>query len=233
MFTWECPRCGREVDIDEEQCPKCGAKPETKPQPKPAAPRKRRALARPRPRERRRSGTTWTIGPSHVAVFAFILIFAVGAALYISRPDLFGSAGTLQLENVPEELFSAPPRPPGLQDVEVAGVRIWYDQQRELLKVRAVVINHSTVARKRLNLVAHLRPKGASTTAPPLATFPIRFEDELAPREAREGRNQAGVIGPPGILPRLESAPDSARIALRARPDPKLSGVGGQLPEPF
>ena len=201
MFTWECPRCGREVDIDEEQCPKCGATPETEPQRKPAVPRKRRALPRTRSRKRRRAGTTWTIGPSHVAVFAFILIFAVGAAVYISRPDLFGSAGALQLENVPEELFSAPPRPPGLQDVEVAGVRIWYDQQRELLKVRAVVINHSTVARKRLNLVAHLRPEGASMTAPALARFPIRFEDELAPREAREVETKLESLGHPASFP--------------------------------
>ena len=201
MFTWECPRCGREVDIDEEQCPKCGAQPGTKSQPKPTLPRKRRALVRPRLRKRRRAGATWTIGPSHVAVFAFILIFAVGAAVYISRPDLFGSAGALQLENVPEELFSAPPRPPSLQNVEVAGVRIWYDQQRELLKVRAVVINHSTVARKRLNLVAHLRPEGASMTAPALARFPIRFEDELAPREAREVETKLESLGHPASFP--------------------------------
>ena len=201
MFTWECPRCGREVDIDEQQCPQCGAQPGTKAQPKSAAPRKRRAVLRSRPRKRRRAGTTWTIGPAHVAVFAFILIFAVGGALYISRPDLFGSAGGLQLENIQEELFSAPPRPPSLRNVEVAGVRIWYDQQAELLKVRAVVINHSTVARKRLNLVAHLRPEGASTTAPALAKFPIRFEDELAPREAREVETKLESLGHPASFP--------------------------------
>ena len=201
MFTWECPRCGRGVDIDEERCPNCGATAETEPQRKPAVPRKRRALPRRGPPARRRPATTWTIGPSHVAVFAFILIVAVGAAVYISRPDLFGSAGGLQLENIQEELFSAPPRPPSLRNVEVAGVRIWYDQQAELLKVRAVVINHSTVARKRLNLVAHLRPEGASTTAPALAKFPIRFEDELAPREAREVETKLESLGHPASFP--------------------------------
>ena len=201
MFNWECPRCGREVDIDEERCPACGAQPGTKAQPKPAVSRKGRALARPRPRGRRRAATTWTIGPSHVAVFAFILILAVGAAVYISRPDLWGSAGALQLENVQEELFTAPPRPPSLQDIEVAGIRIWYDRQRELLKIRAVVINHSSVARKRLNLVAHLRPEGASTTAPPLAKFPIRFEEELAPREAREIETKLESLGHPASFP--------------------------------
>ncbi len=201
MFTWECPRCGREVDIDEERCPKCGATPETEPQRKPAVPRKRRALPRRGPPARRRPATTWTIGPSHVAVFAFILIVAVGAAVYISRPDLFGGAGSLQLENIQEELFSAPPRPPSLRDIEVAGIRIWYDQQRELVKVRAVVVNHSTVARKRLNLVAHLRPEGASTTAPPLAKFPIRFEEELAPREAREIETKLESLGHPASFP--------------------------------
>ena len=25
MFTWECPSCGKELDVDAEQCPKCGA----------------------------------------------------------------------------------------------------------------------------------------------------------------------------------------------------------------
>lgn len=25
MFTWECPSCGKELDIDAQQCPKCGA----------------------------------------------------------------------------------------------------------------------------------------------------------------------------------------------------------------
>jgi hypothetical protein len=25
MFTWECPSCGKELDVDAQQCPKCGA----------------------------------------------------------------------------------------------------------------------------------------------------------------------------------------------------------------
>ena len=69
-----------------------------------------------------------------------VLVIAIGSAVYVARPNLFGSAPKLELEDVPDSeqigLAAA-----AFGDLQVAGIRALYTEDLKA-KVRAVVINH-------------------------------------------------------------------------------------------
>ena len=129
-----------------------------------------------------------------------VLALAVAAALFSSRASLFSSDPGLQLEDVPD----AAPAGAGsayLGDLQVAGVRTLYTADYKP-KVRAVIINHGEVPRSGINVQVHLWPVEAPSTAPPLASFSIAIDGELAPQEARDIETDLTAMGTLASFPK-------------------------------
>ena len=249
MFTWECPGCGKELDVDARHCPQCGKQfdeaeeadsiipaagsatrlePPLAPKPTPPPVASKPPSPEPDPLEATQPITApaWTVPPAppspeprsvsavreqpsiapipelkpppqpagspsayviqgkHLALAGVVLLVAMGGAVFLARPDLFQVKSPLNLEEVPltdSVGFSTA----AFGDLQVAGVRALYTDDLKP-KVRFVVINHSDTPQANLRIQAHLSPKNAPLNAPPLASFAIALEEELAPRESRD-----------------------------------------------
>ena len=163
--------------------------------------------------QQRVSAPSWGLQPKHLGIFAAILIIVVAVAIYLARPGFFGGRAGLQLEGVPpasEEAASE--ESAALRDLEVAGIRTWYDVDYKP-KVRAVVVNHSENTKEDLSLQVHLRPIQADRRASPLASFDIRLEGKLGPRESRDVETDLIAMGTLQSLPRWKEL----RIDVEAR----------------
>lgn len=228
MFTTECPRCGRELDIGETECRRCASADEAKaspapvsPPPSPQPPRAKsaaktapppraeeprvpmprldsapRTVPRPRPRPRARAAV-WSVPPAFLWVFAAFLAGVVGTALYSTNSEWFG-ASNVHLEEVPEEISGVPSAVDG--DLEITGLRTWWDIETETIRVRAVVINHGEIPR-RGDYKVHLRSFGGRPSADPIAGFDLRITEALAPREARDVEAELMSLAHPSALP--------------------------------
>ncbi len=232
MFTWECPKCGKELDVDAQSCSKCGEQfglpdtaegiaPVSKPaasarvapaaaasvpsptpsptKPPPAAtvrpsapPPPGPAVSKPAPLPQEfvppptpvQAAPAAGIQGKHLVAVVVVLVIAIGSAVYVARPNLFGSAPKLELEDVPDSeqigLAAA-----AFGDLQVAGIRALYTEDLKA-KVRAVVINHGEMTQSGLYLQARLSPKEAPLASPPLASFVIELDEDLGPQESRE-----------------------------------------------
>jgi hypothetical protein len=211
MFTWECPTCGRELDIAESECPYCskkakaaatavatenaaatGQRPAEEHTAPPHLPPPQRAAA-PRP-----ARATWGLQGKQIAIFGLLAVVAIAAGVFLARPDLFRRAP--QLEDVPLAEGSGDSGSAYLGDIEVAGVRAWYDADYKP-KVNAVVINHGETPQKNVNLKVELRTREAAMSDTPLASFEIHLDKELAPREARDVQADLTAMGTLASLP--------------------------------
>jgi hypothetical protein len=154
----------------------------------------------------------------HLLLVALVLLASLGFAVYVARPDLM----TVEGVSLPKLPSLAEPEPP-LQTgpVEVAGVRTWRDPQSKL-KVRAVLINHTEGPLSDLAYTVSLRDPAAAEDAPPAATFDVRLEEPLGPRESREIETDLTAPGGLTALPNwnrmrvdLETPPEPADPAAR------------------
>jgi hypothetical protein len=214
MFTWECPTCGRELDIAESECPYCSKKAKAastsvatenavdaeKPRPgEPVAPphlpppaQRGTAPRRPPPQ------ASWGLQGKHVAIFAVLALLATALAVFFARPDLFRRGP--QLEDVPLAEGTGDSGSAYVGDIEVAGVRTWYDADYKP-KVSAVVINHGENPQANVAFKVALRTREASTVDTPLASFEIRLDSPLQPREARDVQVDLNAMGTLASLP--------------------------------
>ena len=176
MFTWECPECGREVDVAKKECPNCKAQ-FNKTSTEDTADRLPRlvehedAAAAPAVR-------AFTVQPTHLALFFVVLIAAILGAVYIARPDM------LHVDEVPLLSSNEPPRELGRAfegSLEVAGIRYFYDENIKP-KVRAVIINHSDEEKNGVELRVELRTLEAKEDSSPLAMFDINLDKALPAR---------------------------------------------------
>jgi hypothetical protein len=212
MFTWECPTCGRELDIAESECPHCAKKAkaastavatesavtaEKRPGQAAAPPHLPPAQRAAAPR-RQPAPTAWGMSGKHIAIFAVLAVVAIAAAVFFARPDLFRRAPLL--EDVPLAEGAGDSGSAYLGDIEVAGVRTWYDADYKP-KVNAVVINHSESPQANVIFQVALRTREASITDTPLASFEIRLDKELGPREARDVQVDLNAMGTLASLP--------------------------------
>ena len=142
-----------------------------------------------------------------------MLVTAVVAALFFSRPSLFHGDSGLALEGVPEEAAGAMGAGSAVfGDLQVAGIRTWYTPDHKP-KVRVVIINHGEVPRTGIDLQVHLRPAAAPADAPPLASFSIRLDEELGPRQIRDIETDLMALGTLASFPKW----DKLRVDLEAR----------------
>jgi hypothetical protein len=127
-----------------------------------------------------------------------LAIAAIAAAVYLARPDLFRSMP--QLEEPPLAEGAGDSGSAYLGDIEVAGVRTWYDTDFKP-KVSAVVINHSEDPQANVNFKVELRTREASTADIPLASFEIKLDKPLESREARDVQAELNAMGTLASLP--------------------------------
>lgn len=225
MFTWECPTCGKELDVGTQQCPVCHPESLNQPAPRPApapvaapaAPPVAQAAARPkaaastepiRPQaspapaqapQARPQSARGGMQPSHVALVGVVLVVAIGLAVYLARPQLFSKAG-LQLEDIPgtaEDVLSAGTVAQG--DLQVTGIRTFYDSEYKP-RVRVIVINHGEAPIESVNLEVQLRAPQASELTAPLASFKIDLQN-LGSNESREIETDLTALGTLASLP--------------------------------
>ncbi len=215
MFTTECTKCGREIDVGETECPYCNAGTEAptadRPAPVPAA---ERPPQRPQPVQRVRRAPRkpagWSVPPLHLAILAGFLLGTIGVVVYFTNPGLFADEQKLKLENVGEGSEDSGGGSASVGDLEVAGVRTWWDQESEKLKVRAVVVNHGDVSAAQVDLKVHLKSRTSRASASPLASFDLRLDEELGPLESRDIEADLASLAHPSALP----AWDEIRIEL-------------------
>ena len=205
MFTTECPKCGREIDVGETECPYCGtgaeAQTANRPAPAPAAPRAPRRLPVQRVPRAPRKSAAWSIPPLYLAILAGFFVVTIGVIVYFTSPDLFGGGQKLTLENVTEGSEDSGIGSASVGDLEVAGVRTWWDQESEKLKVRAVVVNHGDIPANQVDLKVHLRSLNSRASASPLASFDIRLDEELGPLQSRDIEADLASLAHPSALP--------------------------------
>lgn len=224
MFTWDCPKCGKELDIATAVCPACGfseASPVEDPAPRPAA---RPAAQPPAPTRATQAPSAppaaaptlpppaayeppppaqhaLSVPAKPLIIISLLLIAAIAGFLYYNHSQTLKQAAGLALETVPDD-------PIEMQDatgesvsgLEVVGIRTWYDDNSKP-KVRAVVVNHSDEGVPKIGLSVQLRPREATRNAPPLASFEVRLNDVLGPRESKEIETDLVALGTLASLP--------------------------------
>jgi hypothetical protein len=176
MFTWVCPSCGREYDLATKQCPQCTGQ-----------------AAGPSPRPRPVSNVRfWAVIGASTAV---VVIFLVAWSRYRAhQPAPRAAAPKIELERPVEA--PAPVRP-----IEVAGVRLSYDDQNRA-QVRAVVVNHGEeVLTTGTSLRVALRPAQAAPGSPPLAYFTVKLTSALAPGDSRDVRAPLDALATLAAIP--------------------------------
>lgn len=184
MFTWICPKCGKEVDVSQKNCPRCAdTEASSEDVAAPAAPDSPDALdapeAAPQSRARQRMESL-EIRPLHLALCAALLLLTVLGAVWLSRPDLLRLETVGESEEERVQTFSRGVQGP----FEVAGIRPYYTDDYQT-KVKAFVVNHSD-REQSVALRVLLRHQQATDSAPPLAGFDLILPQPLGAREAFE-----------------------------------------------
>jgi hypothetical protein len=191
MFTWICPKCGREVPPSYSDCPNCagGAQPPApEPAPEPAPPA---VYATP-------SAPVVQIPPAapsalakhhHVPGWALTLLVVVallslGVSLYlVTRPST--PAGSAPEKTTAGAL--AVKRHPLWKHIEVTGIRITEDAAQKA-QVQFLVVNHSGADIADLGGTLTLKPRGAKSGNAPLASFEFKVPS-IGPYESKELKN--------------------------------------------
>ena len=223
MFTWDCPKCGKELDIATAVCPECGyteASPIEDPSPRPASrPTAPAPAARPAVQAPPAQSAPAPVLPPPAAyqppppqhalsvpakpliIVSLVLVAAIAGFLYYQHGETLSQTAGLALENAaddPIEMQDATGE--SVSGLEVVGIRTWYDDQSKP-KVRAVVVNHTDEGVPKIGLSVQLRPREATRNAPPLASFEVRLKDVLGPRESKEIETDLVALGTLASLP--------------------------------
>lgn len=194
MFTWICPKCGKEVPPAYSECPNCvpaaavppAAQPpaEQIPQPVPPqafAPAAAVPVSRPPVAHR----------PGHVSVPGWLLSLLIGAVLIIVVGlTLFALRKSPDTAAAPAAA-SAPLEAPGpaaagtsavLRNVELTGLRLIEDDKHKAF-VQAVIVNHSAADLGELRAKVNLH-SAAKQAQQPVGSF--TFKASLGPYESKE-----------------------------------------------
>lgn len=224
MFTWDCPKCGKELDIATAVCPECGfteaspiEDPPPRPAPRPVAPAPAALPAAQAPPMQSAPAPVLppptayepppppqhalSVPAKPLIIISLLLVAAIAGFLYYQHGETLKQSAGLVLENVPAD-------PMEMQDatgesvsgLEVVGIRTWYDDKSKP-KVRAIVINHTDEGVPKIGLSVQLRPREATRNAPPLASFEVRLKDVLGPRESKEIETDLIALGTLASLP--------------------------------
>jgi hypothetical protein len=177
MFTWICPKCGREVPPSYNECPDCAREAPVAQQPPAEAPQ---ALPPTKPKvnpEARRRFPGWLMAVIFASGFAVI-----GAGTFFASRHFLGTKDNkvaAELESAPMGL-DAPPKASGYSKyIEVTGFRLTEDKNQKL-EVQFLVVNHSAAEIASLAGEVVLKPKTGNANAKPLAKFSFQIPSILA-----------------------------------------------------
>jgi hypothetical protein len=189
MFTWICPKCGKEVPPAYSECPNCaaaGKEPETVEKPAAAAPPpsvvEQPATAAPAPpapavRSGRVSLPGWVL--SLLVAAALIIIGLTVVVLRESRRAAPAQQAAAPLENVTP---AAPLANPALRNLELTGLRLTEDTKQAAF-VQFVAVNHSQADLGDVTVKANLKAI-AKQAQEPVGTF--TFKTTLGPYESKD-----------------------------------------------
>jgi len=190
MFTWICPKCGKEVQPSDDECPYCreavekqsdagspdvAAKPEVPKRPEPPVPSQRQPAASPQPARGQSPPAQQTRGMVAMPGWAVALIVAVGligvgSLFYVllsggsSEPATTPSASESPFLEVPETGAA-----PGSETqsmvryIEATGFRVTEDPSGRL-EVRFLIVNHSAADFGDVAGTVYLRSADSETT---------------------------------------------------------------------
>ncbi len=188
MFTWICPKCGKEVPPSYSECPNCEATGQAAAAGQPAAPASAPPANPVPPR-------TAAARPQHVGVPGWILSI-VFAALFVGLGVgaffLFRSAPAQPAAPQPAAAFETPATQvaasaqqsnPALRNLELTGLRLTEDK-RQKAYLQFVVVNHSGADLGEVGAKVELRSTKAGPADPPVGTF--AFKTSLGPYEAKD-----------------------------------------------
>ena len=209
MFTWVCPRCGREIDVAEDECPHCPPEPkeeqtseseaapaaaprparkEAQPEPPPfeAAPPAVEAEPAPAPH----TPHAFTLSTTQLLLVLVAFVAAIVVAVFVARPDLLDGGAAAGQETAGSSL----------NGLEVAGLRVWRSDDNDLL-VRLLVVNHTGETQQDVGLTIKLRDAGAGPEAAPLASFNVDLREDIEPWGSQEVETRAEIPAGLGPLP--------------------------------
>ncbi|MBG99306.1 MAG: hypothetical protein CMN58_03040 [Solibacterales bacterium] len=210
MFTTECPRCGRELDVSQTECPNCTSNkgqlgsattaPSTQVRLEANRPKKELSRNSPtklgstqddlKPPWRRASTFRWILSASVLVI--------IGAWFYHSNGEWRASSdpcaeNTCEIFNDPMTALEG--------NLEVTGLRTWWDLETETIRVRAVVINHGETSYLGKHEVS-LRSVTDHPSTEAIAKFSLLITKALEPREARDMEVQLMSLVHPSVLPK-------------------------------
>ncbi len=198
MFTWICPKCGRECPPAYTECPDCSGQQSEQPSavavesaPAAPAPVPQAAAPRPRPDSRppSRGMPTWLLS----IVFA-LAFFGMGAGVYFitqhfranpQAPAPAAAPAAAALE-VPKPVAAAPStlkQHPYLKYIEITGWRLLQNPQKRA-EIRFVVVNHSAAEIPDLSATVNLRAQAGQESAP-IGSFNFKLPS-LGPYESKD-----------------------------------------------
>ncbi len=189
MFTWVCPKCGKDVPPAYSECPNCAATPALETAATPATPEAAAAPPPPIPAPRPPQAVppaagghrTWLLGILFGAVLVIVVLTAFALVRSSHRRTTSAAPAAATLQN-------APPAPaaavnPAFKDIELTGFRLTEDRQQRA-QLQFVIVNHSAADFGTLKLRAALRAAKSAAEEPPVATF--AFTAPLGPYESKD-----------------------------------------------
>ena len=203
MFTWICPKCGREVPPAYNDCPDCAAKGQTPPKEVPqeaplaaAAPPNAYPAAAPPPAHSiaqslpplRPTPSRMTLPAWLMTVVSALAFVGVGAGAYFAI-NFFKKEPAARSNNVAFETPPAAPATQGksnplLRQIEVTGLRLTQNKDKKT-EVRFVVVNHSGAEIQDLAGTINLQARTAKQGEEPVGVFAFKVP-MLGPYESRE-----------------------------------------------
>jgi hypothetical protein len=180
MFTWICPKCGREVPPSYSECPNCASGSQTSASPAaadaPSAPAAVPPTAPAEPFARRYHLPSWAI-----TLFVAVALVSLGVSIYLATRSTKPAA---QTEEKSAAAAPAIKRHPLSKHIEVAGIRITEDAAQKA-QVEFLVVNHSGADIADLGGMLTLKPRGAKPEHAPLASFEFKVPS-IGPYESKE-----------------------------------------------
>ncbi len=196
MFTWICPKCGKEVPPSYSECPNCA--PVTKaqqppvetveqPPPPPEPPTPPPAAVQPPPAPKpvpRRTGNSVAVPYWLVVLLIAAGLGAIGFGLIAWQNGRHSaaqpaSAATPALE---DPAVAGAQANPLFRDVELTGLRLTEDEKQKAF-VQFVVVNHSAADLGDFGAKVDLKA-AAKAEQEPVGTF--SFKTKLGPYEAKD-----------------------------------------------
>lgn len=182
MFTWICPKCGREVPPSYNECPDCARQAPVVQQPPAEAPQ---ALPPTKPK-------VDTEAKHHLPGWLLTVLFAsafvlVGIGAFLASRHFLGTKDNkvaAEIESAPMGLDAPPKSSSYSKYIEVTGFRMTEDKTQKL-EVRFLVVNHSAAEIASLAGEVILKPKTGDKNVKPLAKFSFQVPSIL-PYQSQE-----------------------------------------------